>query len=221
MISMSSCSHRGLKAVTLACGLLAVAAPVAAASGGFSIGSPQLAGGRATSNQDVNRDGTRDVKCSSGTYLFAISAYGATWGTYPAVEAVGLWCKSPSGSEASPVSFGTVAAGFPSLPSLGSGRCTGTNGALTGLNVNADRFIKDIKARCGEIFAGSGQKTRVDDDGYQDSWMLDQVQNNDTQEGLRCGKRKVVTGLRIRYREDSNETAFTSLQLFCSTVSKA
>ena len=173
------------------------------------------------SSQDANRDGTKDLKCGRGYYVYAVTAEGGAWGLYPAFAAVGLWCRSPGGTQAPARTFGELANElFHPPPVGGSGRCEGANGALTGLNVSSDRYIKTIKARCGEIFAGSGQRTRVDDDGYLESWIiLGPIENNDTQQGLRCGNRKVVTGLRIRYREDSNETAFTSLQLFCSTVS--
>lgn len=200
---LKSCLLRGAQALTLGCVLLAVLAPAAAAGDTVVIGTPQVSSSTATSTQNAHKDVTWDVKCGSGTYLDEVDPASAAWGTYPTVGYVLIYCSDDERDRI----YGLV-------------RCTGGS-ALTGLAVNADRYIKDFKIRCGEIVAQSGQKPRVDDHGYRGSWLLDQVENNDTQTGLACGAQQVATGLRIGYRKNGDQRAFTSVQLFCSTVSSA
>lgn len=206
---LTSCLRLGAPAIILGCFLFAALAPAAAAADTVVIGTPQASSTTATSSQNVNKDATWEVKCGSGTYLDEVDPASAAWGTYPTVGYVLIYCHSPndlSDDERDRIT--------------GLVRCTGGS-ALTGLAVNADRYIKDFKIRCGEIVAQSGQQPRVDDHGYRGSWLLDQVENNDTQTGLACGAQQVATGLRIGYRKNGDQRAFTSVQLFCATVSSA
>lgn len=199
--------------------LLAVGVPATVAA--FSVGSGRVDNDRARSSQDSNYEGTNDLQCPSGYYVEEISAVGTTWGTYPSVAKVWIGCRSPSGSYASR-QFGSYPSS-PTFPEIENDECHGSNGALNGLKVNYDRYIKDFTLRCGRIVE-SGGSVRVENQGYNSGWITDRVQSNDTKVNLVCDPTDsvadtVVTGLRIRYKKDANEHAFTGIQLFCGRVS--
>ncbi len=201
----------------LLCGLgLAVAPSLAgASSGAFVIGGSSLNPESAAAQQNSDRDGNKDVKCASGTFMHAVYVVPGTWGTYPTIAGIGFQCIGPDGSEPTPSWFGSDAYSY----NIGCPRgSSGILDALTGLKVNVDRYVKDFKARCGSI-STSGD---VVDVGYQDDWALDKVQDNDTKTALTCPTGDVVTGLRIGYKKKSNGVyGFTSVWLWCSGVGPA
>lgn len=199
---------RGALAVVAASVLLAVVAPFAGAE---VVGTSAVSSVAATSDQNKNKDGTWNPQCGSNQYLVEAEPTHGYAGTYPDVAYVSIYCRT---------------ANFPGDDQrdriIGLIRCEGSNVALTGLMVNADRYIKDWKYRCGEI-SDSGGKVSIKDLGYTD-WLLDQVENNDTQTILSCGTRQVVTGLRIGYKSGASDWGyipknFTSVQLSCATLS--
>lgn len=202
-------------AAALSVSMLVAGAPAASATS-FNVAAPVLLNSRAASSQDSNADGTTDIKCATGKYAFAADVVGANWGTYPALEYVRLWCMTATGSQSGTASFGSAPSTALALPAMGDGRCNGATGSLTGVKVNFDRYIKDLKARCGVIVPDSSPT--VADAGLQRSWMLDRVENDDFQSDLTCRSGQVLTGFRIRFRRDHDETAFTRLQAWCSTV---
>jgi len=206
-----------LRTLRIALLAFAIATPAAWAAASYRIGTPALVPGKAASNQDSKKTGTKDLSCPTGYWMYAIDVDGGIWGTYPAIEKVSLRCGNKNGDHASARSFGKVATGLNLTISYGQGQCSGGTPALTGMNVNFDRYIKDVKVRCGGIVT-SGSSVRVDDTGLQGSWLLNRVQNNDSQRSLKCQGNQVLSGLRISHRDDSNETAFTALQLLCSSV---
>ncbi len=141
------------------------------------------------------------------------------WGAYPSIAVVKLTCKAANGGNERQRSFGDSPPPAGALPALGLAECNGSHAAINGLSVNYDRYIKDFKVRCAEIRT-SGSSVRIDDDGYDGGWMLNQAQNNDLVEGLRCDddSEAVLTGVRMQYKRDANETALTSVKLLCSRV---
>lgn len=199
---------RGALAIVAASVLLAVVAPFAGAE---VVGTSAVSAVTAIADQSKNKDGYWNVQCGSNQYLVEAKPTGGYAGTYPAVSYVTIYCwnAGDQGDDERDREVGLI-------------RCVGSDVALTGLMVNADRYIKDWKYRCGEI-TDSGGKVSIKNLGYTD-WLLDQVENNDTQTVLSCGTRQVVTGLRIGYKlgaSDPNHTPkhFTSVQLSCATLS--
>ena len=199
---------RGAMAIVVASVLLVVVAPFAGAE---VVGTSAVSSVTATADQNKNKDGNWNVQCGSNQYLVEAKPTHGYAGTYPDVAYVNIYCWT---------------ANFPGDDQrdrmVGLIRCEGSNVALTGLMVNADRYIKDWKYRCGEI-TDSGGKVSIKDLGYTD-WLLDQVENNDTQTILSCGTRQVVTGLQIGYKSDASNSStrkknFTSVQLSCATLS--
>ena len=201
----------------LLCALgLAVAPPLAAAAvGTFVIGGSSLYPASAVAQQNYYKDGIKDVKCASGTYMHYVYVVPGTWGTYPTVAGIGFQCIGPDKSEPHPSWFGS------DDYALASG--CGKNGEdifgpLTGLNVNVDRYVKDLKARCGSI-STSGDVTDL---GYPGDWAIGEVQDDDTKTALTCATGDVVTGLRIGYKQKSNGAyGFTSVWLWCAGVGPA
>jgi len=207
---------RSATAVLLCALGLAVAPSLAEAAGGaFVIGGSSLNPASAVAQQNYYKDGNKDVKCASGTFMHAVYVVPGTWGTYPTVAGIGFQCIGPDGSEPDPSWFGSDAHHY----SIGCDTSSsGIFDALTGLKVNVDRYVKDLKARCGSI-STSGD---VADVGYQDDWALDKVQDDDTKTALTCPTGDVVTGLRIGYKQKSNGAyGFTSVWLWCSGVGPA
>lgn len=195
--------------------MMVAGSPLASATTA-NVAAPTLLNSRAASSQDSKADGTADIKCATGKYAFAADVVGANWGTYPALEYVRLWCMTATGVQSGTASFGSSPATALAVPAMGDGRCNGATGAVSGFKVNYDRYLKDLKARCGVIVPDSSPT--VADAGLQASWMLDRVENDDFQSDLTCRSGQVLSGLRIRYRRDHDETAFTRLQAWCSTV---
>lgn len=205
----------------IAVALLAVGVPATVAAVTFSVGSSTADSDKAKANQDSNADGGKELKCPRGYYVYGLDVLPANWGTYPSITWIQLWCRSPSGAVSTP-DFGEFSGGI-SFPEVSYDWCHGDPGALTGLKVAHDRYIKDFQVRCGEVIERSGS-VRIDNHGYSGDWLLDRAQSNDTKTNLVCDPTngvndKVVTGVRLRYREDSNEKAFTLVQLFCARVS--
>ena len=63
---------------------LAVAPPLAAAAGGtFVIGGSSLYPVSAVAQQNYYKDGNKDLKFASGTFMHAVYVVPGTWGTYP------------------------------------------------------------------------------------------------------------------------------------------
>ena len=189
---------RGGLAIAVACFLVAVVATVALAE---SIGTSTLGSTTARSTQDVNRDATKSYNCGAGQYIVEAEPVPGYSGVYPDVKGISMYCWNAGdlNDDSRDRSVGVI-------------RCEGST-AVTGLMVNADRFIKDWKFRCGEITDSAGTVS-IKDKGYTD-WVLDHVEKNDTQTTLSCGSGKVVTGLRFGYKGDEN---YTSVQLYCATL---
>jgi hypothetical protein len=198
-------------AVTVLAGLgLAVAASLAGAHGdSYVVGGSSLYPAKAAAQQDYRKDGSYDLKCSSGTYVHAVYETGYPVGLYYAMDGITFQCVAPDGTDA------TTFFGPNGPPATAGDACSGSKlNPVTGLDVNSDRYIKDIKIRCGTISADGV----VTDTGYTGSWN---PQNDDTQTPLQCGSGDVVTGLRIGYRNVYDQRAFTSIWLFCAGVGKA
>ena len=195
----------------LVTGFAVLAVLVPAVLVAFTVGTSALDSGRARSNQDSDRDGRFDLKCRDGDYVERVELSGANWGTYPALEQVMLHCDPYIDNP----SFGQIGGTAP-VHNIEECR-NGSHPALTGLKVAHDRYIKDFQLRCGDV-TGSGNQVRIENYGFSGEWMLGLVQNNNTKTNLTCGANQVMTGLRLRYKADRDETAVTSVQLFCATV---
>ncbi len=193
--------------------LLATVTAVARADCGiaWTLGSAS-SGSWVTSSKNDDRDGTRNLDCPDGSYVRTVSLKGAHWGTYPSITYVTLICRSPSGT-ASENSLGRdYVTSSPSGGSGGSEACNGAYGALLGLKVSAESYIRDLKLRCG----GIGADTSIDDRGWEGGWLLGHQSSSTS--SISCGGSSVVSGLRLSYRDDGDEYAFTKVQLRCSRV---
>lgn len=182
---------------------------------GFTVGSPSLVSTTARSSQDSNHDGSHDLKCGSGKYMARIAGAYGSWGTYPAIEQLWFYCQTFGATPAS-VRWGTVEPTGAFVP-WDDDTCTGTYPAVTGIRVNFDRYVKDIKLRCGDVSSSGRSITNR----FNHDWLFDHVETNDTQTNLSCPANQVLTGARIRYREDADETSFTGLQIFCAAITPA
>src|SRR5262245_42363830 len=118
--------------------LIVCAAPIATAqrTAFYRVGAPQVDRDQAPSKEDANADHTRDFSCPIGHVLKAITGTGATWGTYPALESIGLWCASNTGAADSQRVFGKAAQ--LAKPKSGKGDCKNDR-VVNGMQVDSDR----------------------------------------------------------------------------------
>jgi len=183
---------------------------------------------------------TSTLQCTSGYYLLGAEIEYSTWGTYPAITYVRLTCAGPDGATETK-SKGTFGGGIGTLFSVG---CAGTmtygyssyqydNGDfMTGLKLKYDNYIKDMKAGCSDLTVNESAgilgstvytpelSSRVYNLGYgSDLWYLGRLDSNDTEREIDCdGTDEVLSGLKLGYKKDSNEYAFTSVQPICSKL---
>ncbi len=214
---MRSLPRRRLVAIALSAAFLAALLPALVFA--FSVGTPSVDSDRAKSSQDSNADGTIDLKCPSRSYAYGMAAENTTWGTYPSVTYITVYCRDASGTTSSRTFGDAVCCN--QIIAYTCGASSGP-GAMSGLKVGHDRYIKDFQLRCG-VIAESSSSVRVTSNAYNGKWYFNKVQNNDTQTNLVCDPTnsvsdKVVTGLRLRYKHDNNEYAVTSVQVICARL---
>lgn len=180
------------------------------------------------------------LQCDSGHFMLGVEIEYSTWGTYPSITYVRITCAGPDGATETK-SKGTFGGGVGTLFSVG---CAGTmtygyssyqydNGDfMTGIKLKYDNYIKDMKAGCSDLtvnessgFLGSTKYTpelssRVYNMGYgSDLWALGRLDYNDSEREIDCdGTDEVLSGLKLQYKKDSNEYAFTSVQPICSKL---
>ena len=179
------------------------------------------------------------LQCDSGHFMLGAEIEYSTWGTYPAITYIRITCAGPDGATETK-SKGDFGGGIGTLFSVG---CAGTmtygyssypydNGDfMTGLMVTYDNYIKDMKAGCSDLtvnessgFLGTKYtpelSTRVYNMGYgSDLWALGRLDSNDSEREIDCdGSDEVLSGLKLQYKKDGNEYAFTLVQPICSKL---
>lgn len=183
---------------------------------------------RATAEQDSSALTSHDLKCSSGYYVASVEAVMESWGLYPSIKQFTLTCRNiDDKTQSERVSWPddilyVEGAGFGATDYVRDQGCASEGGFVTGLKVDHDYYIKDLQVRCGEkviTTVGGDQKVKIDNHGYSGDWLFDRTESDDDETNLVCDQgHRVVTGLRIRYKEDSDEIAVTRMQLFCASV---
>lgn len=204
--------------VVLAClGLMAGTASAASSGDTFTVGSPALNSSRAESSQEYKAHGHIALKCGSGHFVYEVGVGSYEWGTYPDLGTMQLHCVAPAGRGEKPDSEAVLNSSGYVRTAGGYVRCAGTHGAVDGFYVNSDRYTKDINVHCALVVPQSGKAPTVESLEYR-GWSIGHKESNDVQKNLRCAAGQVMTGLYIGYKKDSDEYAFTSLQLYCSTL---
>ena len=92
---------------------------------------------------------------------------------------------------------------------------------MTGLRMFDDAYTKSVRIQCGTAIVDAASRTfRIGrrTPGYENILWV-HVQDNDRSATLSCADDEVLVGLKLRYRADQNEAAFTYFQPFCSKVS--
>ncbi|MGK5087943.1 hypothetical protein WDW86_10325 [Bdellovibrionota bacterium FG-2] len=180
-----------------------------------------------------DREGTVqnvDLKCATGDRLSMIETQSSVWGTYKSITWIRMWCKSPAGIKL------PQEAGIKRTPNLNNwlsnpavGACNSLDGSfpdtntgdyITGIRVIDDQYSKNFRIQCGtskvdttkKLFEISNRQLGISE------LLLTPVQDNDSKTFLECGDSEVASGLKLRFRVDNNEAAFTYFQLYCSRV---
>jgi len=217
----------GLPAAVVIAGAVFVGATAAGASSAFTLGSAHRDDQAVVSDQDSSALESHDLTCPGGYYVAGVEAVETTWGLYPSIEQFSLTCRNiDDKTETEKVSWPdklyVEGASFGSPDYVRDQDCADDGGFVTGLRIDDDAFIKDFQLRCGEgVVSGTGNsaKAKVDNHGFTGDWVFDRTQSDDDQDSIGCNdSHRVVTGLRIRYREDSDEIAVTRVQLSCSPL---
>jgi hypothetical protein len=203
--------HRLRRAVAVGIVVWSLAAPQADAAA-FTVGASSIVTTPARADQDDARTGTDQLKCSAGAYVEELRLTAGVWAGYPDVAYARLQCRFPGAG----IEYKEL--GHDDSHHV-TGDCPGTNPAITGLLVADDRYIKDMKIKCGKV--NSSGRPRVEDSGYDDDFLLGHVSTNDDQTSMRCASRKVMTGVQISYREVGASIGFTGIQIWCASVSQA
>lgn len=211
--------------------LLLALASGAAAGAALKIESAHLDTQSAAANKD--REGkyaTRDLRCPDDARLTTIEAQNSYWGTYRSITWLRITCTLADGNKTTPEAGTRRTPGVYNVVSNPAvGACNPTDGGfkgqdigdyVTGLRVFDDTYTKNLRIQCGSATIDSAARTfRITKRALGfDSILWTVVQNNDRSATLACADDEILTGFKVRYREDLNEVAFTYFQPFCSKV---
>ena len=205
------------------------AADTASASSAVKLSSSRPDDQAAAAKEDASSLTTHELKCSSGYYVASVEAVETTWGLYPSIQQITLTCRNiDDKTDTERVSWPDdivyiEGAGALDADYVREQSCASEGGFVTGMKVDYDSYIKDFQLRCGDqvITNGSGgnQSVKIDNHGYSGDWVFDRTESDDDQKNLVCNdSTRVMTGLRLRYKEDSDEIAITRLQLYCAVI---
>jgi len=229
--------HSKLRVVLSGAALLAVVAAFAtfvgtgdaSASSAVKLSSNKADDQAASSEQDSSSLSTHELKCSSGYYVASVEAVETTWGLYPSIEQITLTCRNiDDKTDTERVSWPDdilyiEGAGALATDYVREQSCASEGGFVTGMKVDYDYYIKDYQLRCGDQLittkADGSQSVKIDNHGYSGNWVFDRTESDDDQTNLVCNdSTRVMTGVRVRYKEDSDEIAITRLQLYCALI---
>lgn len=201
----------------------------AIASSAVKLSSNKADDQAASSRQDSSSLSLHELKCGSGYYVAGIEAVETTWGLYPSIEQITLTCRNiDDKTDTERVSWPDdmlyiEGAGPLDADYVRDQSCASEGGFVTGLKVDHDYYIKDYQLRCGEQLittkADGSQSVKLDNHGYSGDWVFDRTESDDDETNLVCNdSTRVMTGIRLRYKEDSDEIAITRLQLYCAVL---
>jgi hypothetical protein len=210
---------------------LAVALLAAAQAETLTIGSAHLDTQSAAAKKD--REGnykTRDLKCPADARLTTVEAQNSYWGTYRSITWLRITCTLADGNKTTPE------AGTRRTPNVDNvlsnpviGTCNHADGGskgqnfgdyMTGVRISDDSYTKNLRIQCGTAAIDAAARTfRISSRALGYDYILwTAVQNDDRSASLACADDEILTGYKVRYREDLNEAAFTYFQPFCSKV---
>jgi hypothetical protein len=226
------CKHR-IDLHRCAAALVAlIAAPHAAHAETLQIESAHLDTQSAAAKKD--REGkyeTRELKCPAAARLTTIEAQNSYWGTYRSITWLRITCTLADGNKTTPEAGTRRTPDFDNVlsnPAIGA--CNHADGGfkgqdfgdyMTGVRISDDSYTKNVRIQCGTAAVDSTARTfRIGSRtlGY-DYILWTAVQNDDRIATLACADDEILTGFKVRYRDDLNEAAFTYFQPFCSKVS--
>ena len=201
---------------------------IAFAASALELGASAADDQHASSSRDSTSLGSHDLECPEGYYVGNVEAVETTWGLYPSIAQVTLTCRNiDDRTDTERVSWPDdvlyiEGASWFDADYVRDQGCGDEGGFMTGLRIDSDRYIKDLQVRCGEkvISTRGGTRTlKIDNHGYSGDWLFDRTEADDDTASLVCDNGdRVMTGIRLRYKEDADEIALTRVQLICATV---
>ncbi|MCC6386367.1 MAG: hypothetical protein IT302_03170 [Dehalococcoidia bacterium] len=201
---------------------------IAFAASALELGASSTDDQHASSSQDSTSLDSHDLECPRGYYVANVEAVETTWGLYPSIAQVTLTCRNiDDRTDTERVSWPDdrlyiEGASWFDADYVRDQGCAAEGGFMTGLRIDSDRYIKDLQVRCGEKVIstrGGTRSVKIDNHGYSGDWLFDRTESDDDTASLVCDNGdRVMTGVRLRYKEDADEIALTRVQLICATV---
>lgn len=201
---------------------------VAAAASALDLGATRVDDQHASSSQDSSSLDSHDLECPAGYYVANVEAVETTWGLYPSIAQITLTCRNIADkTESERVSWPDdilyiEGASWFDADYVRDQGCADDGGFMTGLRIDSDRYIKDLQVRCGEkviTTRGGTRSVKINNSGFSGDWLFDRTEADDETASLVCDNGdRVMTGVRLRYKEDSDEIALTRVQLLCAEV---